>query len=261
MADMARNPLNQGQTQLALSTKTNGPHSTESWASRNHRLHGSRLSGDVTKRHYFGPKLCRNRDQWCKTWTIGTVCCQKSEEIRPANHCWWYLWHHNKGKKIHCIQRRQQKTCTIGTCHKNARTILGAKLLFATIPYAHIQKHNNFEYNCVKCKGKGICISPPPVTHNRIALEEEVHRANAIIEEEGTSQNLPATKLEQALVCNSSEMKNRSKRQKVRTKVISYSHMYNGFHADAQLKKRWCIKIANSARQTYNNFVLASSQG
>ena len=144
---------------------------------------------------------------------------------------------------------------------KSARAALGAKLLFANILYAHVEKHNNFKYNCVKRKGKGDHISPPPVTLNQKALEEEVRRANAIIEEEGTSQDLPTIKLDQALICNSSKRKNRAKKQTVRTKGISYTHLYDGLHADAQLKTRWCMNIATGARQAYNNIVLASSQG
>ena len=144
-------------------------------------------------------------------------------------------------KEGKCISFREDSKRLAQVEHtiKNAQTILRAKFLFANIPYAHIEKHNNLRNNCVKHKGKGICISPPLITHNQKALEEEVRSANAIIEEEGTSQSLSATKLEQALVCNSSKKKNRSKRQRVRTKVISYSHMYDGLHSDTQLKKRW----------------------
>ena len=109
---------------------------------------------------------------------------------------------------------------------KSARAALGAKLLFANIPYAHVEKHNNFKYNCVKRKGKGVHISPPPVTLNQKALEEEVRRANAIIEEEGTSQDLPTIKLDHALICNSSKRKNRSKKQTVKTGDLVHTSVW-----------------------------------
>ena len=75
-------------------------------------------------------------------------------------------------KEGKCISFREDSKRLAQMEHtiKNAQTILRAKFLFANISYAHIDKYNNFRNNCVKRKGKGICISPPPITHNKKSI-------------------------------------------------------------------------------------------
>ena len=141
-----------------------------------------------------------------------------------------------------------------------ARTTLGDRLLFCNVPSASIHKYNTYKHNVIKRRSKGPIVAQPPLSNSQKDLEDEVKELNILIEDEALESNLPSVKLDQAIICSSKKRRGRAKKSTY-TRVISYTHLYDGVHGDEKLKRIWCDKLLKAARSAYNNIALATSQG
>ena len=140
-----------------------------------------------------------------------------------------------------------------------ARTTLGNRLLFCNVPFASIHKYNAFKHNAIKRKSKGPTVAQPPISKSQKDLEGEVKELNILTEDEALESNLPSVKLDQAIICKSKKRRDKVKKSSY-TRVISYTHLYDGIHGDEKLKKIWCDKLLEAARSAYNNIALVTSQ-
>ena len=100
----------------------------------------------------------------------------------------------------------------------------------------------------------------PKLALGKKDLEDEVKELNIFIEGKALENNLTSVKLGQAIICSSKNKRGRPKKNSY-TRVISYTHLYDGIHGDEKLKKICCDKILKAAKSAYNNIALAASQG
>ena len=159
------------------------------------------------------------------------------------------------GKYIH-YTRDSTKLKELKASISDILATLGTRVTIATVPPAHLAKHNPHHRHPDKEESSWQARQ----AEQQQLLNEDLCELNTFIEEKNALLGSPQVHLEKASCANSVKRRGKNKTKRAIHRGYTYTRLYDGVHGDTALKRIWSKKITSAARLAFLTQIAETSQ-